>query len=89
MQPFDTSRLVWTRRPAAARLAPDCIEITTAPRTDLWQRTYYHFRNDSAPVLQMTTEEQYFSFLVREPLGSSSPKMAHMLTPPLPPPPGR
>ena len=65
MQPFDTSRLVWTRRPAAARLAPDCIEITTAPRTDLWQRTYYHFRNDSAPVLQMTTEEQYFSFLVR------------------------
>ena len=29
------------------------ITITTAPHTDLWQRTYYHFRNDNAPLLQM------------------------------------
>ena len=33
--------------------------------TDLWQRTYYHFRNDNAPVLQMETEEKYFSFIVK------------------------
>ncbi len=26
------------------------------------QRTYYHFRNDNAPVLQMETEEKFFSF---------------------------
>ncbi|HIQ97018.1 MAG TPA: DUF1349 domain-containing protein, partial [Candidatus Limivivens merdigallinarum] len=32
---------------------------------DLWQRTYYHFRNDNAPLLQMTTEERYFSFVVK------------------------
>ena len=25
----------------------------------LWQRTYYHFRNDNAPVLQMRTREMY------------------------------
>ena len=41
------------------------IEITTEPHTDLWQRTYYHFRNDNAPVLQMETEEKYFSFVVK------------------------
>lgn len=25
----------------------------TKPHTDLWQRTYHHFQNDNAPVLQM------------------------------------
>ena len=44
---------------------PEQIEITTQPHTDLWQRTYYHFRNDNAPVLQMETEEPYFSFTVK------------------------
>ena len=62
---FDTSKLQWTREPAAFTVAPDRIEITTAPGTDLWQRTYYHFRNDNAPVLQMETEEPFFSFTVK------------------------
>ena len=62
---FDVSKLVWTREPAACSVTPDEIEITTAPHTDLWQRTYYHFRNDTAPVLQMETDERYFSFVVR------------------------
>lgn len=65
MDVFDSSRLVWTREPAGYKIRPDRIEIVTAPHTDLWQRTYYHFRNDTAPVLQMTTREQYFSFLVK------------------------
>ena len=30
------------------------LRVVTKPHTDLWQRTYYHFRNDNAPVLQMT-----------------------------------
>ncbi|MBQ9347710.1 MAG: DUF1349 domain-containing protein, partial [Oscillibacter sp.] len=55
----------WTREPAAYHCETDCVSITTAPRTDLWQRTYYHFRNDNAPVFQMETEEKYFSFLVK------------------------
>ncbi len=33
--------------------------------TDLWQRTYYHFQNDNAPVMQMETDEKYFSFVVK------------------------
>ena len=55
----------WTREPAGCRILPDRAEITTAPCTDLWQRTYYHFRNDNAPVLQLETEEKYFSFIVK------------------------
>lgn len=62
---FDTSRLAWTRLPADYTISADRIEIVTAPHTDLWQRTYYHFRNDNAPVLQMETDEQFFSFTVR------------------------
>ena len=62
---FDTTALQWTREPAQYTIAPDCITIVTEPHTDLWQRTYYGFRNDNAPVLQLTTPEQYFSFVVK------------------------
>lgn len=62
---WDSSNLKWTREPKNYSIAPEQIEITTQPHTDLWQRTYYHFRNDNAPVLQMETEEPYFSFTVK------------------------
>ena len=62
---FDPSRLRWTREPERCMVREDRIELTTQPGTDLWQRTYYHFRNDSAPVLQLETEERFFSFTVR------------------------
>ena len=55
----------WTRAPKAYSIAEDKIEIITNPYTDLWQRTYYHFRNDNAPVLQIKTAEKYFSFVVK------------------------
>ena len=55
----------WTRRPKSYQISEDRVEIVTAPHTDLWQRTYYHFRNDNAPVLQIETEEQFFSFVVK------------------------
>ena len=62
---FDLNKLEWTRQPAQYSIQPGRIEIVTAPHTDLWQRTYYHFRNDNAPVLQLTTAEPYFSFTVK------------------------
>ena len=55
----------WTREPEKFVMNDDRIEIVTKPRTDLWQRTYYHFQNDNAPVLQMETEEKFFSFVVK------------------------
>ena len=60
-----TGSLTWTRQPRRFCLEADRVSITTDPHTDLWQRTYYHFRNDNAPLLQMETEERYFSFVVK------------------------
>ena len=62
---FDISKLTWTREPRDYAISEGKIEIITAPNTDLWQRTYYHFRNDNAPVLQLECEERYFSFTVK------------------------
>ena len=62
---FDIQKMHWTREPENFSIADGKIEITTKPGTDLWQRTYYHFRNDNAPVFQMETEEQFFSFVVK------------------------
>lgn len=55
----------WTRFPECYELFNDGLEIVTKPHTDLWQNTYYHFQNDNAPVFQMETDEQYFSFVVK------------------------
>ena len=55
----------WTRQPKSYKILEDRIEIVTKPYTDLWQRTYYHFQNDNAPVLQIETEEKYFSFVFK------------------------
>ena len=55
----------WTREPKDYTITADKVEIITAPHTDLWQRTYYHFKNDNAPVLQISTDEKYFSFIVK------------------------
>ena len=62
---LDTSMLHWTREPEKYTIETDRITITTPPHTDLWQRTYYHFRNDNAPVFQMETEEKVFSLVVK------------------------
>ena len=57
--------LQWTREPRDHVIGDGRVEIVTEPHTDLWQRTYYHFRNDNAPVLQAATGEKYFSFVVK------------------------
>lgn len=62
---FDVDKLHWTRKPLSFSITKDKIEIITSPHTDLWQRTYYHFRNDNAPVLQMSTNEEFFSFTIK------------------------
>ena len=55
----------WTREPKNYSIGEDRIEIVTEPHTDLWQRTYYHFRNDNVPALQWETEDKFFSFIVK------------------------
>ena len=62
---MDWANFQWTREPKGCKIEHNRIEMITKPHTDLWQRTYYHFQNDNAPVLQMETEEKYFSFVVK------------------------
>ena len=69
---WNAKELQWTREPKTYAVQEDRITITTEPGTDLWQRTYYGFQNDNAPVLQLSTEETYFSFVVKTDFSSSS-----------------
>ena len=62
---WDLKDLKWTREPKETSIQEDRITIITEPGTDLWQRTYYGFQNDNAPLLQLTTAEAYFSFVVK------------------------
>lgn len=62
---MDLTAFKWTRQPKSFTVGNDKIEIVTEPHTDLWQRTYYHFRNDNAPVFQIDSEEKFFSFVVK------------------------
>ncbi|WP_207940691.1 hypothetical protein DOK78_001781 [Enterococcus sp. DIV2402] len=62
---FSNENLRWTNQPKEYEIADNRISITTEPHTDFWQRTFYGFRNDNAPALQLDTEEEYFSFTVK------------------------
>lgn len=62
---FIKNKPVWVREPKQAVITETSVEIITEPKTDLWQRTYYGFQNDNAPVLQIDISEPYFSFVVK------------------------
>lgn len=59
------SESVWTRKPKRERVERETVTIVTDPHTDLWQRTYYGFCNDNAPLLQARTKDKFFSFTVK------------------------
>lgn len=65
MAKTDLKSMKWIRLPKQFSVSDEEVTIITEPFTDLWQRTYYHFRNDNAPVLQTKTDEKYFSFVVK------------------------
>lgn len=62
---IEKGKWFWTREPKEFSISDEKIEIITNPQTDLWQRTYYHFRNDNAPVLQIKVADKFFSFVVK------------------------
>lgn len=62
---FLEQELFWIRQPKNALITGETVEIITEPGTDLWQRTYYGFQNDNAPVLQCRTRDRYFSFVAK------------------------
>ena len=62
---INLQEMEWISPPKRFHIGENSVSIRTEPFTDLWQRTYYGFRNDNAPMLQMRTKETYFSFVVR------------------------
>lgn len=54
----------WINPPRQHRTTEAAVEIVTEPGTDLWQRTYYGFRNDNAPALLLERASD-FTFTVR------------------------
>jgi len=62
----------WIRKPMHTMIGEDKVEIITEKGTDLWARTYYGFQNDNAPVFQVKTTEQFFSFIVKTEFESST-----------------
>lgn len=72
LKPFVKKNLFWTHEPKQYSITDSVITIITEPNTDLWQRTYYGFCNDNAPILQMKTLRKYFSFTVKTEFNSSA-----------------
>ena len=50
---LDFSQWKWTHQPQYFDVSNKKVSITTEANTDLWQRTYYHFQNDNAPIFQI------------------------------------
>lgn len=54
----------WIYEPTVSEVGIESVSITTEPGTDFWQRSYYGFRNDNAPALQIESDEN-FTFTTR------------------------
>jgi regulation of enolase protein 1 (concanavalin A-like superfamily) len=63
---IDLTSGLWINEPKDFRIGYDSVEITTEPKTDFWQRTYYGFRADNAPALLFDGDPSFtFSAQVR------------------------
>lgn len=49
----------WISEPKVSEVTSEFVSITTESKTDLWQRSYYGFRNDNAPALLIESEENF------------------------------
>lgn len=59
------ANFTWIREPRQYTIEENTLNIRTEPHTDLWQRSYYGFRNDNAPLFVIQSEERFFSFQVQ------------------------
>ena len=49
----------WIFEPKVSEVTKEMVSITTEPETDFWQRSYYGFRNDNAPALQIESDDNF------------------------------
>lgn len=61
---IDFRSATWFHEPARHTVAADSVRIVTDAHTDLWQRTYYGFRNDNASALLLDSDRD-FTFTTR------------------------
>ncbi|GEK89100.1 hypothetical protein SAMN04488100_10750 [Alkalibacterium putridalgicola] len=64
-EPFLNKELTTLNAPKKMEQTDESLVIHTEPGTDLWQRTYYGFQNDNAPMVQTQTDEPSFSFVTK------------------------
>jgi regulation of enolase protein 1 (concanavalin A-like superfamily) len=62
---FPVDKLQWINKPKKFSVNSKEIRISTEPDTDLWQRTYYKFRRNTAHMLVMPAEAPFFTFSVK------------------------
>ena len=62
MHNIDQSAFEWLNPPDHFELSDGSVRMTTEPHTDLWQRTYYGFRNDNAHALLLVAPPAAFTF---------------------------
>ena len=56
---LDFAKAKWINKPALFRVSSEFVSITTEPKTDFWQRSYYGFRNDNAPALLFNNSDNF------------------------------
>ena len=49
----------WINKPSQCHVSKSSVILQTDPKTDLWQKSYYGFRNDNAPALLFETHENF------------------------------
>lgn len=49
----------WLFEPKISEVGKEFVSITTEAETDFWQRSYYGFRNDNAPALQIESGDNF------------------------------
>lgn len=59
-----TNSFEWINKPANFKIAENSLTVVPDSETDLWQRTYYGFQNDNAPMF-VTKMEGDFTFTVK------------------------
>ncbi|EMQ63145.1 DUF1349 domain-containing protein [Vibrio cholerae] len=49
----------WISEPKVSEVTSEFVSITTEPKTDFWQRSYYGFRNENAPALLIDSTDNF------------------------------
>ncbi|GAB6091687.1 DUF1349 domain-containing protein [Spirochaeta dissipatitropha] len=61
---LDFTKGQWLFEPKQYDVTSRSVSITTEPGTDFWQRSYYGFRNNNAPALQIESKDN-FTFIAK------------------------